>query len=112
MKIEFVSDVACPWCAVGLHALLRAYHGQGRNPSASEVLLKPVAEVGLDVERARAILAGEEFAAEVRAEQILWLKSGVDSVPAVVVNRRQLIQDAQTPEAFEQALRRIAMQAL
>ena len=21
MKIDFVSDVACPWCAVGLHSL-------------------------------------------------------------------------------------------
>jgi predicted DsbA family dithiol-disulfide isomerase len=94
------------------HALLRAYHGQGRNPSAPGVLLELVAEVGLDAERARAILASEEFAPEVRAEQILWLKSGIDSVPAVVVNRRQLIQGAQTPEVFEQALRRIAGQAL
>ena len=24
MKIDFVSDVACPWCAVGLNALERA----------------------------------------------------------------------------------------
>ncbi len=24
MKIEFVSDVACPWCAVGLHSLEKA----------------------------------------------------------------------------------------
>jgi predicted DsbA family dithiol-disulfide isomerase len=24
MKIEFVSDVACPWCAIGLHALEQA----------------------------------------------------------------------------------------
>lgn len=24
MKIDFVSDVACPWCAVGLHSLERA----------------------------------------------------------------------------------------
>jgi predicted DsbA family dithiol-disulfide isomerase len=24
MKIDFVSDIACPWCAVGLHALERA----------------------------------------------------------------------------------------
>ena len=24
MKIDFVSDVACPWCAVGLHALEEA----------------------------------------------------------------------------------------
>src|SRR5205085_5619471 len=24
MKINFVSDVACPWCAIGLHSLERA----------------------------------------------------------------------------------------
>ena len=24
MRIDFVSDVACPWCAVGLHALEQA----------------------------------------------------------------------------------------
>ena len=24
MKIDFVSDVACPWCAVGLHSLEKA----------------------------------------------------------------------------------------
>jgi predicted DsbA family dithiol-disulfide isomerase len=26
MKIDFVSDISCPWCAVGLHALERALH--------------------------------------------------------------------------------------
>jgi predicted DsbA family dithiol-disulfide isomerase len=29
MKIEFVSDVACPWCAVGLHGLLRGLEALG-----------------------------------------------------------------------------------
>ena len=24
VKIDFVSDVVCPWCAIGLHSLLRA----------------------------------------------------------------------------------------
>jgi predicted DsbA family dithiol-disulfide isomerase len=24
MKIDFVSDVTCPWCAIGLHALEQA----------------------------------------------------------------------------------------
>jgi predicted DsbA family dithiol-disulfide isomerase len=32
MKIEFVSDVACPWCAVGLHALERALERVGIEP--------------------------------------------------------------------------------
>jgi len=90
------------------HALLEAYHGQGRNPGAHDVLIELAAAVGLDVERARAILASDEFAPEVRADQYLWLQSGINSVPSVVVNRRHLIQGAQPPEVFEEALRRIA----
>lgn len=29
MRIDFVSDVACPWCAVGLNALERALEHAG-----------------------------------------------------------------------------------
>ncbi|MCM5682570.1 DsbA family oxidoreductase [Schlegelella sp. S2-27] len=29
MKIDFVSDVACPWCAIGLHSLERALEHLG-----------------------------------------------------------------------------------
>ena len=32
MKIDFVSDVACPWCAVGLHALEEALRRIGPQP--------------------------------------------------------------------------------
>ena len=90
------------------HALLQAYHGEGRNPGARDVLLELVAAVGLDPARAAQILDSDEFIPEVRAAEGLWLKSGIRSVPAVVVNRRQLIQGAQTPEVFAQALRDIA----
>ena len=47
-------------------ALLRAYHGEGRNPGAHDVLVELAGEAGLDVARAKAILAGDEFSAEVR----------------------------------------------
>jgi predicted DsbA family dithiol-disulfide isomerase len=90
------------------HALLRAYHGEGRNPGAHEVLLELAAEAGLDIERARALLASDEFAAEVRASEQHWQDLGIHSVPAVIVNDRHLIQGGQPPEVFEQALRKIA----
>jgi predicted DsbA family dithiol-disulfide isomerase len=90
------------------HALLTAYHGQGRNPSDPEVLLDLVAQAGLDVERARQILAGDEFAAEVREREQFWQGAGIQSVPAIVIDRRHLISGGQPPEVFEQALRRIA----
>ena len=89
-------------------ALLRAYHGEGRNPGATDVLLELAAEVGLDPERAKAILDGDEFTAEVRERERFWLQSGVGGVPFVVVDGKYAIEGAQPPEAFEQALRQIA----
>jgi len=93
------------------HALLRAYHGEGRNPGARDVLLELAGAAGLDVERARAILASDEFAPEVRAAEEYWQARGIHAVPAVVVDGRHLIQGAQPPEVFEQALRQIAAES-
>src|SRR3954469_22037513 len=45
-------------------ALLRAYFGEGRGLADSQVLLDAVSETGLDVERARAILQSDTYAAE------------------------------------------------
>jgi len=35
MKIDFVSDVSCPWCAIGLHSLEQALQRLGGEVSAS-----------------------------------------------------------------------------
>jgi predicted DsbA family dithiol-disulfide isomerase len=67
--------------------------------------------VGLDVERARAILTSDEFADAVREREQHYQQRGIHSVPSVIVDDRHLIQGGQPPEAFEQALRRLAAQA-
>ena len=90
------------------HALLQAYHGDGRNPGASDVLLALAAEVGLDVEAAREVLNNGLYAAEVRAAEAHWQQLGISSVPAVIIDQRHLISGGQPPEVFEQALRDIA----
>jgi len=90
------------------HALLEAYHGEGRNPSAHDVLLELAAQVGLPVDRARQVLERNEFADEVREAERFWQGAGIQSVPAVVINRRHLISGGQPSEVFEQALRQIA----
>ena len=90
------------------HALLRAYHGEGRNPGAHDVLVELAGEVGLDTERAKAILASDEYTAEVRERERHWQQLGINSVPAVIINDRHLISGGQPPEVFEQALRQIA----
>jgi predicted DsbA family dithiol-disulfide isomerase len=90
------------------HALLAAYHTRGENPGSHKVLLRMAAEVGLDAERARAVLESGEYVAEVRERINHWQQLGIHSVPTTVVDGRYLIQGGQPPEAFEQVLRKIA----
>jgi predicted DsbA family dithiol-disulfide isomerase len=93
------------------HALLKAYHGEGRNPGAHDVLLNLAAQVGLPVGRAREVLERGEFADEVREAERFWQQdAGIHSVPAVVIDRRHLISGGHPSEVFEQALRRLAQE--
>jgi predicted DsbA family dithiol-disulfide isomerase len=92
-------------------ALFKAYFTDGRSPEDTQVLLDGVQAVGLDVPRAREILAGDEFAAEVREQEEFYHRHGIHAVPAVIVNDRHLIQGGQPPEVFEQALKQIAAES-
>jgi predicted DsbA family dithiol-disulfide isomerase len=87
------------------HALLRAYHGEGRNPGAHDVLLELAGAVGLDTARAGEILASGAFATEVRDAERQWQEAGIHAVPSVVIDGQHLIQGAQTPQTFERVLR-------
>jgi len=93
------------------HALLTAYHTNAENPGARDVLVRLVGEVGLDVDRARAVLDSGEYADAVRERERFWQERGIHSVPAVVIDDRHLISGGQPPEVFEQALRQIAAAA-
>lgn len=90
------------------HALLRAYHGQGLNPGAREVLLALATEVGLDAAEAARVIDEGRYADEVRAAEDAWQRAGIRSVPSIVIDQRHLIQGGQPPEVFEQALRQLA----
>jgi predicted DsbA family dithiol-disulfide isomerase len=90
------------------HALLQAYHGDGRNPGAPDVLLEAAQAVGLDADRARQVIDSDEFGIEVREAETFWQRAGIHAVPAVIINERHLISGGQPPEVFEQALRQIA----
>jgi predicted DsbA family dithiol-disulfide isomerase len=89
-------------------ALMQAYQGEGRDISQAEVLLDVVAQTGLDKSRAEKILASNEFTQEVRAVQQEWINAGISAVPSVVINRQHLLQGAQTPDVYVQALRELA----
>ena len=89
------------------HALFAAYFTEGFNPGEHETILRAVAQAGLDVDAARAVLESDDYATEVRAQEEHYLARGIHSVPAVIVNNQHLIHGGQPPEVFEQALRRI-----
>ena len=93
------------------HALLQAYHGQGRNPGAANVLVDLAGQVGLDADAARQVLASGAYADEVRAAETYWQRAGINSVPAIVIDGKHLIQGGQPVEVFENALRQIAAQS-
>ncbi|MEJ1097819.1 MULTISPECIES: DsbA family oxidoreductase [unclassified Pseudoxanthomonas] len=90
------------------HALLRAYFTEGENVSSPEVLAKVAEEVGLDGARAKAILASDEYAEAVRAQETFYQQQGIQAVPSVIFNDRHLVQGGQPVELFEQALRQLS----
>lgn len=88
--------------------LLRAYFTDGLDVSDAVELARLAGEVGLDAQRAAAILASDEFATDVRKREQHFLAMGVNSVPAIIINQQHLISGGQPVEVFEQALRQIA----
>jgi predicted DsbA family dithiol-disulfide isomerase len=92
-------------------ALFKAYFTDGQSPASHEVLAQLAADAGLDIARAREILASNAYADEVRAREQFYLGQGIHSVPAIIINERHLISGGQPAEVFEQALRQIAAAA-
>lgn len=91
-------------------ALFDLYFKQSGNPSDHQQLLDVVELVGLDKERAKDILASNDFEAEVREAQQHFQRQGISSVPAVIVNNKHLISGGQPADVFQQALTQIAAQ--
>lgn len=89
-------------------ALFQAYFTDSKDVNDHQVMLEAVAQVGLDVDAARAVLNSDQFAAEVRAEEQRYQQLGIQSVPTYIVNDQYAISGGQPPEVFEQALRQIA----
>lgn len=88
-------------------ALLKAYHGEGQDPSDQDVLVDVAESVGLDGARARQVLQGGDYADEVREAERENQSMGISSVPAIIFNRRYLVTGGQPAEAFEQAIQSI-----
>jgi predicted DsbA family dithiol-disulfide isomerase len=92
-------------------ALLKAYFTDGQNLSDQKTLLRLAGEAGLSSERAHEVLAAGEFANEVRELQRFYAERGINSVPAMVLNDRQLVTGSQSVEHYETVLRQMAQES-
>jgi predicted DsbA family dithiol-disulfide isomerase len=91
-------------------ALLEVYFTDERNLADPDVLIAAVEKAGLDAVEARDVLASDRYADAVRQEEYLWQSRGIQGVPAFIFDSKYLVSGAQSPETFEQIVRKIAEQ--
>ena len=85
--------------------LMRAYFTEGALMSDHATLVALAGEAGLDPEEARATLASDRFAAEVRADERDAQQLGISAVPTFVVDRALGVSGAQPAEVLLSFLR-------
>ncbi len=89
-------------------ALFAAHFTDGRNLSDNAVLADVAGEIGLDHAEALAVLADQRFAKAVREAEHYWQNQGIQSVPAIIFNRRHLVSGAQGVANFTRILAQLA----
>jgi predicted DsbA family dithiol-disulfide isomerase len=87
--------------------LLNTYFSLAVNLDDQKNLIDAVTRAGLDPQRAQAILNGDEFTSEVRAEEMTYTNAGISSVPSIILNEQYLLQGAQPPESFINAFEQL-----
>ncbi|WP_062388096.1 DsbA family oxidoreductase [Pseudomonas abietaniphila] len=88
-------------------ALFTAYFSQHADVSSHKVLADVAQKVGLDRDRAEAVLASDQYAAQVRELEELWVTRGVSSVPTIVFNDQYAVTGGQPVDVFVSAIRQI-----
>jgi len=87
--------------------LLEAAFTDGRPVGRSDTLVEVAVEAGLDADEARAVLGGDRFADEVRADEQLARSLGISAVPYFVIDRAYGLPGAQHPDVILDVLRRV-----
>ena len=89
-------------------ALFEAHFNHRRRIGEREVLLDVAEEAGLDRSAAAAALDSEDLARKTRTEERAAMEMNITGVPAMIFEGRFIIPGAQPPEAYMNALRRVA----
>lgn len=89
-----------------MEAVFDAYFVRGQDIGEHEVLTACGVIAGLGADEARAFLASEEIAAEMRAADRAAREAGVNGVPSFFLDGYSLFSGAQPPHLMAEALRR------
>jgi predicted DsbA family dithiol-disulfide isomerase len=84
--------------------LMRAYFTEGQPVGDRETLVRLAVETGVDAEEAAAVLAGDAYADDVRADIAEARALGINGVPFFVLDRRYGVSGAQPAEQLLAAL--------
>jgi predicted DsbA family dithiol-disulfide isomerase len=84
--------------------LMRAYLTEGEAIGRPEVLERLATDVGLDVDRVRAVLASDEFANDVRQDERQARELGISGVPFFVLGGKYGVSGAQSADLLLEAI--------
>lgn len=93
-----------------MERFMQAYQSEGEDLGDHPTLLRLAVEAGLDADSTGVVLAGDDFAADVRADQERGRTFGVSGVPFFIVDEAHGISGAQPVEYFLQALQQLGPQ--
>ncbi|MFG1858341.1 DsbA family oxidoreductase [Actinomadura geliboluensis] len=94
------------WADQMMERLLSAYHSEGLNVADPQVLQRLGEEVGLDAALVRSVLAGDDYAEQVRADRRRAAEHGVTGVPSLVIGGRPPVPGVQPATELRRLLER------
>lgn len=86
--------------------LMRGYFTESEPVGDHDTLARLAVEIGLDESRVRAVLASDEYAEAVRADEQQAAAYGISGVPFFVVDERYGVSGAQPPELLLETLQK------
>lgn len=87
--------------------LFAAYFTDSRHLGDHETLADLAVQAGLDRDEALAVLSGNDYAAEVRADEEEASRLGVTGVPFFVIDRKYAVSGAQSTDVFRNTLQKV-----
>ena len=88
-------------------ALFESYFTKGKDLSCKQTLAEIAKETGISEALISKFLNSDEGLEEVQYEELQYREAGIETVPSFIINNQFLIQGAQDPETFLQALEEV-----